>query len=94
MNATRTWPCGCSSDNVTLTPCDEHAGPVATATNLRADDPRLNVVFAPSRVVLLFDTAQGGEGRMGGLLSRESIMKVMTLIGELDETPDPEDIDA
>lgn len=79
------WDCGCTSDNATLTPCPEHVGPVATARNLRATDPRLNVVFAPTPMTLVFLDAQGNTGKFTTLLSRDSLRKVMALMGDLDE---------
>jgi hypothetical protein len=86
----RSWPCGCSSDNAVLTACGEHDGPIGTAVNLRSTDPRLNVVFGPATVTLHFLTSQGGPGRASARLSRDSLMKVMALMGDLDQTPDPE----
>lgn len=90
---TRTWDCGCVSDNVALTPCPEHAGPVGTATNLRADDPRLNVVFGPTYVTLKFKDAQGGDAHYTALLGREAVFKALHLLTSLDETLDLDEID-
>ena len=84
------WPCGCWSDNAILRPCDEHVGSVGTK-NLRADDPRLNVVFGPSKMTLHFLDSQGKPGKHSALLSREALLKVMGLMGELDETPEEDD---
>ncbi len=81
----KTWACGCASDNTKLTAqCDEHNGPVSTAINLRGTDPRLNVVHAPSVVVLHFTDSQGNPSRMSGRVSRKALLKIMAAIGEND----------